>query len=149
MRSIMFPLGLLGALAASGGAAADPVLECRVLTSEDATVDDCLRTQLEVSYRAMNDALDLARAAAQELDRITGGERAILAVESSQHAWEAYRDVECQTTALFAGGGGADEAVQLACDIEFTRARTEGLLHWAYQVGAPRAGDDVGEPGVR
>ena len=35
------------------GALADPILECGLLAGEDIAVGDCLRTQLDISYRAM------------------------------------------------------------------------------------------------
>lgn len=133
MRSI-FPFAfVLAALATSGSVQADPVLECRVLAGDDIAVGDCLRTQLDISYRAMVEAEDLARGTADELDQRTGTDAAVLGLEASQHAWEAYRDVECRTIALFAGEGAAMEAVQLACEIRLTRARTDDMLRFARQ----------------
>jgi uncharacterized protein YecT (DUF1311 family) len=131
VRSIFPCASLLAALAMTGNAWADPILECRVLGGDDIALRDCLRTQLDISYRAMTEAQDLARGAAHELDQRTGTDAAVLGVEASQQAWEAYRDVECQTIALFAGAGAAAEAAQLACAIRLTRARTDGMLRFA------------------
>ena len=131
MRSIYPFAFVLAALAVSGSAGADPVLECRVLAGDDIAVRDCLRTQLDISYRAMTQAQELARGVARQLDVRTGAEAALRGVEASQHAWEAYRDVECQTVALFAGEGAPAETSQLACEIRLTRARTDGLLRFA------------------
>jgi uncharacterized protein YecT (DUF1311 family) len=124
---------MLVAVAIGGSASADPVLECRVLGGDDLALQECLRTQLDISYRAMTEAQDLARGAAQQLDEQTGTEVAMLGLEASQQAWEAYRDVECQTGALFAGAGAPAETTQLACKIRLTRARTDGLLGLARQ----------------
>ena len=132
MRSILlFAFAL--ATAMSGSARADPVLECRVLTGDDMAVRDCLRTQLDISYRAMAGAQELARGAARQLDDRTGSEFALRGVEASQHAWEAYRDVECQTIAVFAAEGLPAETTQLACEIRLTRERTDVLLRFADQ----------------
>jgi uncharacterized protein YecT (DUF1311 family) len=134
VRSIVCFAPVLAAIAMTGSASADPILECRVLGGDDIALRDCLRTQLDISYRAMAEAQDLARGAAQQLDQRTGTEAAMLGVEASQQAWEAYRDVECQTIALFAGEGTpaeAAEAAQLACAIRLTRARTDGMLRFA------------------
>ena len=119
----------------TGSAWADPILECSVLVGDAIAVDDCLRTQLDISYRAMVEAQDLARSAARQLDERTGTEVAVLGVEASHQAWEAYRDVECQTIALFAGDGVPAEAAQLSCEIRLTRARTDDMLRFARQSG--------------
>ena len=131
MRAIVPFASVLALMAMAGSAWADPILECRVLAGDDIAVRDCLRTQLDISYRAMVEAQELARGAAQQLDVRTGAEAALRGVEASQHAWEAYRDVECQTIALFAGDGAPRETAQLACEIWLTRARTESLLRFA------------------
>jgi uncharacterized protein YecT (DUF1311 family) len=131
VRSILPGAFALAILAVTGSASADPILECRVLGDDDIALRDCLRAQLDISYRALMEAQDLARDAARQLDQRTGTEAAVLGIEASQQAWEAYRDVECQTVALFAGGGAAAEAAQLACAIRLTRERTDGLLGFA------------------
>jgi uncharacterized protein YecT (DUF1311 family) len=135
VRSIFPVASVLAIIATTGSAWADPVLECRVLAGDDMAVRDCLRTQLDISYRAMTEAQDLARGAARQVDEQTGTEAAVLGVEASQQAWEAYRDVECQTIALFAGEGALAETAQLACEIRLTRARTDGFLRFASQGG--------------
>ena len=133
MRAI-FPFASgLAAIALAGSAWADPILECRVLAGDDIALGDCLRTQLDISYRAMVEAEDLARGVARQLDERTGTEVAVLGLEASQQAWEAYRDVECQTGALFAGAGAPAETTQLACEIRLTRARTDDMLRLARQ----------------
>ena len=83
----------------------------------------------------MSEALALARGGAEQLDQASGTDAAVLGVEASQQAWEAYRDTECQTRALFAGADAAD-GQELACAIELTRARADTLLRLA----APRGG---------
>jgi uncharacterized protein YecT (DUF1311 family) len=110
------------------GALADPILECGLLAGEDIAVGDCLRTQLDISYRAMIEAQELALGTAHQLDERTGTELAVLGLEASQQAWEAYRDVECQTVGVFSGDATPAETAQLACEIRLTRARTDALL---------------------
>jgi uncharacterized protein YecT (DUF1311 family) len=124
VRSVLACASLLTATAMSASASADPILECRALAGDDLALTDCLHTQLDISSRAMMEAQALARGAASQLDERTG----------TQQAWEAYRDVECQTIALFAGGGATAEAAQLACEIRLTRARTDGMLRLGGQV---------------
>jgi uncharacterized protein YecT (DUF1311 family) len=133
---VIFPFAsVLAALVVSGSARGDPILECRVLTGEQMAVEDCLRTQLDISYRAMSEAQDLARGAARQLDERSGTEAAVLGLEASQHAWEAYRDVECQIIALLGGDRSVAEAAQLACEIRLTRARTDDMLRFARHGG--------------
>jgi hypothetical protein len=66
------------------GALADPILECGLLAGEKIAVGDCLRTQLDISHRAMIEAQDLALGRARQLDGRTGTEVAVLGLEASQ-----------------------------------------------------------------
>ena len=123
----------LAACATTESALADPILECGVLAGDNIGVDDCLRTQLDISYRAMIEAHELALGTARQLDERAGTEVAVLGLEASQQAWEAYRDVECQTVEVFAGDATPAETAQLACEIRLTRARTDALLRLTSQ----------------
>ena len=137
MRRTTLGLVAVAALsAAAGEGAADPILECGLMTEGVAELGECLNGQLEVSHGAMNEALALARGGTQELDRASGGDAAVLGIEASQQAWEAYRDTECQTRAIFAGADAEADGLELACAIELTRERTDALLRLA----APRGG---------
>ena len=104
-----------------------------MLAAEKTAVGECLRTQLDISYRAMIEAQELALGTARQLDERTGTEIAVLGLEASQQAWEAYRDVECQTIAVLAGDATPSETAQLACEIRLTRARTDALLRLTSQ----------------
>jgi uncharacterized protein YecT (DUF1311 family) len=132
VRAVHAFTSALAAAALSASASADPILECRALAGDDLALEECLQTQLDISSRAMTEAQELARGAARQLDERTGTEGAVLGVEAAQQAWEAYRDVECQTIALFTDGG---TAAQLACDIRLTRARTDAMLRLGGQGG--------------
>lgn len=133
MRSIFLFAFVFAGSAMVKGALADPILECGLLAGEDIAVGDCLRTQLDISYRAMIEAQELALGTAHQLDERTGTEVAVLGLEASQQAWEAYRDVECQTVGVFSGDATPAETAQLACEIRLTRARTDALLRLAGQ----------------
>jgi uncharacterized protein YecT (DUF1311 family) len=133
MRSIFLFAFLFAGSAMVKAALADPILECGLLAGEDITVGDCLRTQLDISYRAMIEAQELALGTARQLDERTGTEVAVLGLEASQQAWEAYRDVECQTVGVFAGDATPAETAQLSCEIRLTRTRTDALLRLTSQ----------------
>jgi uncharacterized protein YecT (DUF1311 family) len=133
VRSIFLFAFVLTASAMVKDAGADPILECGLLAGENIAVGDCLRTQLDISYRAMIEAQELALGTARELDERTGTEVAVLGLEASQQAWEAYRDVECQTVGVFAGDATPAETARLACEIRLTRARTDALLRLTSQ----------------
>jgi uncharacterized protein YecT (DUF1311 family) len=126
--------GLVAVLIATGvldSAAADPLIECGMLTGSGSRVLECLQTQIEVSTRAMEEVLGLARAKAQELDAASGTEAAVLAVEASQQAWVAFRDTNCELRGALAVSGSDAEAMQLACHVEMTRERMDELLRLA------------------
>ena len=128
---IGFVASLIAAIGLLESAAANPLVECGVLTSSNSRVPDCLQTQVEVSTRAMEEVLGLARAKAQELDEATDGDAAVLAVEASQQAWVAFRDTDCRLRGDLAASGSDAAAVQLACQIEMTRERMDELLRLA------------------
>jgi uncharacterized protein YecT (DUF1311 family) len=109
------------------------ILECGVLAGDNIAVGDCLRIQLDLSHRAMIVAQELALGTARQLEEWTGTEVAVLGLEASQQAWEAYRDVECQTVGVFAGDATPAGTAQLACEIRLTRARTDALLRLTSQ----------------
>jgi len=136
MRSLCLAMAALLTLGSTSAARASPLLECAVMSAEAEALNACLSAQLEVSYGAMNEALALARARAEALDQAAGGDAAVLGVEASQQAFEAYRDTACQTEAVFADGGAPAADTELACEISLTRARTDALL----RLSGPRSG---------
>ena len=86
VRSIFIFASVLTACAMTTSALADPILECGLLVGENLAVGDCLRTQLDISYRAMIEAKELALGTAHQLDEGTGTEVAVLGLEScSRH----------------------------------------------------------------
>ena len=97
-------------------------------TGRAGDVADCLNLQLKVATAAMGQALAFARGTATEIDRVSGGELAVLGLEAAQQAFEAYRDTECKTRAAFAAADPDPDRFRLACAIDLTRRRTVGLL---------------------
>lgn len=128
---IALVLGL--ALASWSAASAGPIDECAVMAEGGAELRQCLDTQLQISDQAMSEALGLARTAAQRVDQAAGGSAAVLGVEASQQAWEAFRDANCQLREFLTSDG---EAYATACRIQMTRARTDELRELAAH--APR-----------
>ena len=133
MRRLSLGIAALLIVGLTGAARASPLLECGVMSAA-AKLNACLGAQLEVSHGAMEEALGLARASAEALDRAAGGDAAVLGVEASQQAFAAYRDTLCRTEAAFADEARAAD-VELACEIALTRARTDALL----RLSVPRA----------
>lgn len=130
MRELFFGLG---AFLLAGFGCGQPVLadQCQALVDDPAALQECLQRESDAAERTMTDALGGAIAVAQRIDERSGSEIAVLAVEASQQAWEGYRDTACEAQAVFIDGAGEADAVELACAIELTRARTEELLDLA------------------
>jgi uncharacterized protein YecT (DUF1311 family) len=135
MRRLSLALAALLIAGLAGAARADPLLECGVMIGDAAELNACLSAQLEVSSGALDEALALARARAEALDAAAGGDAAVLGVEASQQAFEAYRDTACRTEAVFADSDPRAESVELGCEIALTRARTDALV----RLSVPRA----------
>lgn len=105
---------------------ADPTLECTGTTQVD--IRDCLAEVEMRAEAAVQTALGFAHDAATELDGATGRTAVVPALETSQSAWEAFRDSQCDYVgATYGGGSGAGIAV-LACRIMVARMRTDALL---------------------
>ena len=97
MRSIFLFASVLAACALAPGALADPILECGLLAGEKIAGRTVCAPSSTSVIAPLIEAQDLALGRARQLDERTGTEVAVLGVEASQQAWEAYRDVECQT----------------------------------------------------
>lgn len=117
----------LALAALPAGTAADPSLECSVVSGSQVETGECL-AQVESSVNtALDIMLGFARDSAAELDQITERDVALPALEAAQVAWQAYRDAQCDYRgALFGGGSGTGIEIR-SCRIELTRDRIEAL----------------------
>jgi hypothetical protein len=122
MRRLLLGTAALLVVSATSTTRANPLLECAVISAEAEALSACLSAQLEVSHGAMEEALALTRASAEALDRAAGGDAAVLGVEASQQAFEAYRDTLCRTEAAFVDSTRAAD-VELACEIALSLYR--------------------------
>jgi uncharacterized protein YecT (DUF1311 family) len=127
--SLRYPVLALGTtllVGLPGPGLADPALECP--TGTQVELSECLAATEAAVERAVAMALELAHAAADELDRTTGRVVAAPALERAQAAWSAYRDAQCDYVgATYGGGSGSGQAIR-ACRIELGRARVDALM---------------------
>ena len=88
MRSLLIGFGAVAVadLGCAGHAPAELPGQCRALTGDPMALRECLQSEVDASYL---EALAVARTVAARADRATGREIAVLALEASQHAWEA------------------------------------------------------------
>ena len=111
-------------------ALADPSLECMDAASQVeigacvAQAEDRVNSAVQVAYGFASDA-------AKELDEVTGRRVAQLALEASQHAWDAYRDAQCEAVGASFGGGSGTGIGITACRVELGRVRVNELLRIA------------------
>jgi len=111
-------------------ASADPVLECSGVAASQVEIGDCLARTEAATDQAMGAALEIARAAAGEVDTATGRTEVRPALDAAQDAFLAYRDRHCEAVgAGFGGGSGTGIAIR-GCRIAMTRERTDGLIRF-------------------
>jgi uncharacterized protein YecT (DUF1311 family) len=122
-------LCLLGAaLFGASPVLADPVGECQAVTNIQVETTQCLMDTLGATQQVMELQLGEARERADSLDLVTGRAVARPALDESQEAWEAFRDVNCAVRSAFAGGASGAGQFETGCAISMTRVRAEELL---------------------
>ncbi len=109
---------------------ADPVLECSGGAESQVEIGECLARTEAAADRAMAAALEIAHAAAGEVDAATGRAEVRPALDTAQDAFLAYRDRHCEAVgAGFGGGSGTGIAIR-GCRIGMTRERTDALVRF-------------------
>lgn len=132
MLKSRYALAALSMLAGMSSAAqADPSMECSLKSSSQVETRECLSEVAKTVEAAMDAALGFARNAGADLDKTTGREVAVPALEAAQTAWLDYRDKHCDFVgATFGGGSGTGIAI-LNCRVELMRSRTNELMNYA------------------
>lgn len=133
IRSDVFLRALLAVAAGLSMAhplSADPAMECESAGSQ-VEIGACVAETAERVDSAVEMALRLAWASAEDLDTSTG--RLIMgpALDASQEAWIAYRDAQCEAVGILFGGGSGTGIAMTACRIDLGRARVTELLRFA------------------
>lgn len=106
---------------------ADPTLECADAASQ-VEIGSCVSEVEERVNSAVDAAYGFALNAAKELDDVTGRVVAQPALETSQQAWIAYRDAQCETVGAYFGGGSGTGIGITSCQIQLGRLRVDELL---------------------
>ncbi len=108
---------------------ADPATECG--GSSQVEIGTCVADTLQKVDATVEIYLGFAMRSAEELDEATGRAVAVVALEASQAAWEAYRDAHCDYVgATFGGGSGTGIGIN-SCRIELGRDRAKDLMRYA------------------
>lgn len=124
-RFVLLSLTVAG-LAVSAPLRAEPSLECP--GGSQVEIKDCLAATEQRVEVALATALRIAGDRAAELDRVTGREVAVPALQQSQASWRAYREAHCNFVgATFGGGSGTGIGIR-DCRITLTRRRIGDLL---------------------
>jgi uncharacterized protein YecT (DUF1311 family) len=115
---------LIAATVTSAAPKADP---CKGSTTPE--VNACLAAELDQSRARLNRYVEAA------LDRYGEDKDAAvrLGIQASQHAFEAYRSIECQTVYEDWKDGTIRGAMSLSCEIRLTDERTHDVWqHWLH-----------------
>jgi uncharacterized protein YecT (DUF1311 family) len=115
----------------SSATLADPSMECSLKSSSQVETRECLSEVAKTVEAAMDAALGYARNAGADLDKTTGREAVVPALETAQTAWLDYRDKHCDFVGATFGGGSGTGIAMLSCRVELMRSRTDELMKFA------------------
>ena len=109
-----------------------PAVECSEYLTDWRARRNCLRGLLSEAGDGLDDAVDAARAEADEIDADSGGHfGARRALDAAQTAWLAYRDAECarRAAAMFLSADSRGDHADLPGQPDpRSRRRTGGAL---------------------
>jgi heat shock protein HslJ len=107
--------------------AAGPIDECWKESTNRQETTACLHAKLKEAKDGWAEAYRATHASMEELDRVTGRDTALKALQASQRAFDQYRERNCAWVAAAAAGGSGAGGMALDCMIRLTRQRTAEL----------------------
>ena len=123
MNKLCFLVAALSTLITAPTWAQSNVDECYKTAATTIALRECLKQELQETRTEYRDVLTRLTQHAAELDRITGRNEAVPALERANTAFDRYVAEQCRfDQALFSSGTGAG-AANLSCQINLLHAR--------------------------
>lgn len=103
--------------------AQDSIEQCYKAATNEVAMRECLKKELQQTRDEYREALDKLTQQAGELDRVTGRNEAMPALEKANMSFDRYVSEQCRfEETMFSGGSGAG-AANLACQINLLHIR--------------------------
>ena len=103
--------------------AQDSIEQCYKSATTTSAVRECLKKELQQSRDEYREAIEKLTQQAGELDRVTGRNEALPALEKANTAFDRYVSEQCRFEETMMGGGTAAGAANLACQINLLHVR--------------------------
>mgnify|MGYP000586556787 FL=1 len=103
--------------------AQDSIEQCYKSATTTSAVRECLKKELQQSRDEYREAMEKLTQQAGELDRVTGRNEALPALEKANTAFDRYVSEQCRFEETMMGGGTAAGAANLACQINLLHVR--------------------------
>ncbi len=114
--------------------AQDPVAVCAGEAADAIAAKACLARQLSAAEDDLVEAERQLNAATSNFATVERQRNAATRLGTSQAAWRAHRDLDCQLTAALAPAELDSGVVQVACAIQATQVRAERFLRYAESI---------------
>lgn len=103
--------------------AQDSIEQCYKSATTTSAVRECLKKELQQSRDEYREAMEKLTQQAGELDRVTGRNEALPALEKANTAFDRYVSEQCRFEEKMMGGGTGAGAANLACQINLLHVR--------------------------
>ncbi len=103
--------------------AQDSIEQCYKSATTTSAVRECLKKELQQSRDEYREAMGKLTQQAGELDRVTGRNEALPALEKANTAFDRYVAEQCRFEEKMMGGGTGSGAANLACQINLLHVR--------------------------
>ena len=103
--------------------AQDSIEQCYNSATTTSAVRECLKKELQEARNEYREALEKLTQQAGELDRVTGRNEALPALEKANTAFDRYVAEQCRFEEKMMGGGSGSGAANLSCQINLLHVR--------------------------
>ena len=123
MKKILFLSSLLALALPGVSLAQDSIEQCYKSATTTSAVRECLKKELQQTRDEYRKAMEKLTQQAGELDRVTGRNEALPALEKANTAFDRYVGEQCRFEEKMMGGGTGAGAANLACQINLLHVR--------------------------
>lgn len=123
MKNLLLLSSLLALMVPCVSSAQDSIEQCYKSATTTSAVRECLKKELQQTRDEYRDTLDKLTQQAGELDRVTGRNVALPALEKANTAFDRYVAEQCRFEEQMMGGGSGAGAANLACQINLLHVR--------------------------
>ncbi len=121
MKKVWFFVAML--FFATTASAQSDIEECYTKASTTDAIRQCLKQELQETRQEYREALEKLTQYAAELDRVTGRNEAVPALEKANTAFDRYVSEQCRFDEAMMGSGTGAGSANLSCQINLLHIR--------------------------